>query len=565
MMGNGIIQDEKKVIKNIEECYEMKKPIFIFGHKNPDTDSICSAISYAHLKRELGYSNVHGGRIGEINSETRFVLDYFNQPIPPLFTNIKPQGRDLDYQTCPVIYEDTPLKTVWNFMRKDETAMLPVVREDGTLSGIVSLSDITYAYMELSDETILRKYCTLFSNLVEVLNGEIVEGVYPRDCIFGNVYTDSTLEEGLALSSGDIVITGHNKKLHQLALESGAGCIIVTGMEPLEKLEKQAKKQEVVLVQTPHTFYRTIKLMNQSIPVSAIMKAKDLVYFEEGDYIDEIKEIVQESKYRNFPLLNRNGQVLGMISRRHLIGFNRKQVILVDHNEKGQSISGIEQAQILEVIDHHRVADIHTMSPLYFRAEPVGCTSTIIAKMYKENNITPTREMAGLMLSAILSDTLAFHSPTCTEEDKKIAYELAEIADVDVEEYGLQLITVGSSLEGKAPEEIIQSDLKEFVFGPYKVAVSQINTTDFKTVYRIKESLLRVMENMGEERGYHLVLLMISDITLSGTELLVVGEGRELLDRAFGMGHEEDSLFLPGVLSRKKQVIPKLMGAVDES
>ncbi|NLL71697.1 MAG: putative manganese-dependent inorganic diphosphatase [Epulopiscium sp.] len=541
----------------------MDKPIFIFGHKNPDTDSICAAISYGYLKKQLGYTHAQAVRIGDINSETKYVLDYFNQPIPPLFIDIKPQGKDLDYSSCPMIFENTPLKTVWDYMRKYGKAMFPVVREDGTLSGIVSLSDITYAYMELSDETVLQKYQTRFSNLLEVLDGEIRTGTYEEDWIQGNIYTDSTLQEDLALFKGDILITGHNKKLHKLALESGAGCIIVTGSESVEKLEKEAEKQGIVLVQTPHTFFKTIKLMNQSIPVSAIMKTKDLVCFGVEDYIEEIKEIVQDSKYRNFPILDEEGKVLGIISRRQLIDFNRKQVILVDHNEKGQSIKGIEQAHILEVIDHHRVADIHTMSPLYFRAEPVGCTCTIIAKMYRENNIKPTKEMAGLMLSAILSDTLLFHSPTCTEEDKKIAYELGKIAELDVMKYGVELITVGSSLEGREPEEIIQSDLKEFVFGSYKVAVSQINTTDFQAVFNMKQSLQKVMENMSEERKYDVMILMISDITLNGTELLVIGEARELLQRAFGMKHDEDTLFLPGVLSRKKQVIPKLMGAVD--
>ncbi|NLP46094.1 MAG: putative manganese-dependent inorganic diphosphatase [Epulopiscium sp.] len=541
----------------------MDKPIFIFGHKNPDTDSICAAITYANLKQQIGYKKAKAVRIGDLNAETCFVLDYFNQSEPPLLKDIKPQGKDLDYTRCPKIFENTPLKTVWDFMRRYGKAMFPVVKGDDTLSGIISLSDITYAYMELSDETILRQYQTRFSNLVEVLDGEIVVGVYGADWIQGNIYTDSTLNEDMPLSKGDIVITGHNKKLHKLALESGAGCIIVTGLDSTEKLEKDAEKQNVVLVKTPHTFFKTIKLMNQSIPVSSIMKTKDLIYFEEEDYIEEIKEIVQDSKYRNFPILDKEGRVLGIISRRQLIDFNRKQVILVDHNEKGQSISGIEQAHILEVIDHHRVADIRTMSPLYFRAEPVGCTCTIIAKMYKENNIIPSKKMAGLMLSAILSDTLLFHSPTCTEEDKKIAYELGRIAELDVMKYGLDLITAGSSLEGREPEEIIRCDLKEFIFGSYRVAVSQINTTDFQAVYDMKQSLQAVMEMMSQEKEYDLMILMITDITLDGTELLVVGGAKELLQRAFGMSYEEDTLFLPGVLSRKKQVIPKLMGAVD--
>lgn len=539
----------------------MDKPIFVFGHLNPDTDSICSAIAYAELKRKLGFSNVQAVRLGNINRETAFALNFFGEGPPPLLSDVEPQVADLNFYEPHVVHKDDSIKSVWDLMKKIERHMIPVVDEEDRLNGIVSLKDIAASYMEFSDETAIRNNNTRFSNLIKVLDGEVLEGSYPYEYVEGNIYTDSTLLKDQRLSKGDILIIGNAKDIREKVENVGAGCIIVAGDKDCNQSYETEKGLDCAVVRVPHSFFKTIKLINQSIPVSAIMRKHNLVYFQLDDYVEEIKEIMQSSTHRSFPVVDSEGKVKGILSRRHLIDFNRKHVILVDHNEKGQSIKGLEKATILEIIDHHRVADIHTMSPLYFRAEPVGCTATIVSKMYRENHVEPTPGIAGLMLSAIISDTLLFKSPTCTEEDKKQAEYLAKIAGVDIQKYGMTMIIAGTSVKGKTAEQLYYTDMKKFVFGKYNVAISQISTADFKGLFNLIPDLKAMMHKLCETEKYDLVLLMVTDIILGGTELIAVGSGKELVSRAFGLNIKEDSIFLPGVLSRKKQVVPKLMNA----
>jgi len=540
----------------------MEKKTFVFGHLNPDTDSICSALAYANLKNKLGYKDVIAVRLGEVNRETKYALRYFGVKSPPIIENVEPQVSDLNLYAPNIVHKKDPIKKVWELIKQEGKHTLPVVDKENRLNGLVSITDVAGTYMELSDEMAIKSHKTRFMSLIEVLDGEIVEGNYPYEYVEGNIYTDSTLEEGRKLSKGDIVITGHIKKLQKRAAHTGAGCIIVAEGKVTGKLYKMGEDIDCSIVRVPHSFFKTIKLINQSIPISAIMKNKNLVYFQMDDYIDEVKEIMQGSTYRSFPVVDSDGKVRGMISRRHLVDINRKNVILVDHNEKGQSIKALEKANILEVIDHHRIADIYTMSPLYFRAEPVGCTATIISKMYKENNITPSPDMAGLMLSAILSDTLIFKSPTCTSEDENEAKYLAQIAGVDIKTYGMNLIIAGTSLEGKTAEEVYYTDMKKFVLGEYNVIISQINTADFGSVFNLIGELKEIMYRLCEVEKYNLALLMVTDIILGGTELIAVGTGKELAVKAFGLDAREESIFLPGVLSRKMQVVPKLMNTV---
>lgn len=540
----------------------MDNQIFVFGHLNPDTDSICSAISYANLKKELGNKNVIVARLGDINRETTFALNYFGVECPPILENVEPQVSDLNFYSPIVVHKDDSVKTVWELMKKNKKKMFPVVDKENKLKGIVSITDIATSYMEFSDEMTVKNHRTRFYKLIEALDGEIIEGNYPYEYIEGNIYTDSTLEEEQVLSKGDIVITGHVKKLQKRVAKSGAGCIIVAEGKTSKKLCEAGEEFNCAVVSVPYSFFKTIKLINQSIPVFSIMKKKNLVYFQTDDYVEEIKEIMLSSTYRNFPVVDSKGIVKGIISRRHLIDINRKNVILVDHNEKGQSIKGLEKATILEIIDHHRVADVYTMSPLYFRAEPVGSTATIISKMYKENHLKPNQSIAGIMLSAILSDTLLFKSPTCTKEDKNEAEYLAKIAGVNIESYGMKLIEAGTSLEGKTAEEVYYSDMKKFVFGKYNVVISQINTADFKSIFDLINDIKGTMYKLCEANNYDLALLMVTDIVLGGTELIAIGSGKELAIKAFGIDNKEDSIFLPGVLSRKKQVVPQLMNAI---
>lgn len=541
----------------------MSDNILVFGHKSPDTDSICSAISYAALKTKLGF-NAKPKRLGNISPETKFILDYFKMPLPELLETVKPQAKDLDIYDTPVVSSKEPIKKAWQIMKERTVPVLPVVDEETKLVGIISISDITDAYMELSHDYVLATHNTPFSNLVEVLDSTPVIGGYKAEAVTGRAFMDSSISPEITLSEGDLVICGNNVDLQMKAVQSGAGCVIITGEALVEEAVIEASKETgCVILKTDHTFFRTIKLLNQALPIASIMKTKDLVFFYDTDYVDEIKETLKESKYRHFPILDKEGRVKGTISRRQLIDFKRKQVILMDHNERSQTVNGIDEAHILEVIDHHRIADFQTAGQVYFRSEPVGCTCTIVAKMYRENNITPEPEIAGLLASAIISDTLLFKSPTCTPIDKEMCLYMAGIAGVDVEKYGMEMLIAGTSLEGKTEKDIYFTDQKAFSLGKYKASVAQINTADLKSLYNKKEALLQLMNDLADEKGYDFCMLMMTDILIQGTELLTAGPNKELLTGAFGISVDEDSIFLPGVVSRKKQIIPQLMNAAN--
>ncbi|MCT4612813.1 MAG: putative manganese-dependent inorganic diphosphatase [Clostridia bacterium] len=538
----------------------MNRDIFVFGHQSPDTDSICSAIAYANLKREIGYKFAKAARLGEINKETEFVLNRFSVEKPILLKDAKPQISDLMYYNNPVITKGMPIKKAWESIKSTSRPMMPVIDENEKFEGVIAISDITKAYIELSDDDTLARFNTSFENLLSVLEGKIISGGYKYETITGKIYTDSTLKEGMKLTDADIVVTGHEPNLQNLAIKLGAGCIIVTANDYEETVcHLENEVVSAAIIKVPYKFFKTIKLINQSIPVEAVMKTENLITFTDDDYIEEAKEIVQNVKFRHFPVVDENGNIKGTISRRHFIDFNKKRVILVDHNEKGQSISGLDEATIMEVIDHHRIADINTTNPLFFRAEPVGCTSTIVYKMYKESGVIPSKEMAGLMLSAILSDTLIFKSPTCTDIDKNIALELADIVGVNHEEYGKELLIAGTSLEGRSIEDLYTGDMKEFKVGHNKVLISQLNTADLNGVLENKkEEIIDIMTKVAETKGCDAAVLMVTDIIEEGTVLLFAGEKAKLFSTPFEMKMEDQSEFLKGVLSRKKQIAPKI-------
>ncbi len=539
----------------------MKKKIYVFGHINPDTDSICSAIAYAHLKKELGTENIKAVRLGKVNKETQFALNYFGVKAPPLIENIKPQVSDMNYYAVPPVYTDDSVKRAWDVMTTNNRQMIPILHEDHKLAGVISISDIAKTYIGLTDATVLKKHKTPFINIPAVLEGKVIFGNYPDSCIQGDVYTTASIGDDTVLNATDIIITGANQSQIQTAFSSGAGCLIITDQNLSSLNISIPSSASCAVICTPHSFFKTIKMISQSIPVKNILINQNIIYFETDDSLDEVKEVMLDSPHRHFPILDEEGQVRGIISKRHLIDIQKKQVILVDHNEKDQSISGIEQAEILEIIDHHRIANIDTGVPVFLRAEPVGCTSTIVGKMYELNHITPPDKIAGLMLSAILSDTLIFKSPTCTPDDIRIAKKLAKIAKVNINEYGSDLIGAGTSLEGISAQDLIYVDRKHFTIGKYNVSVSQVNTGDFKSLFSIKDAILDEMKTLESREHLDLSLLMVTDIILGGTELLVAGKERWLAEYAFGLDKTDESIFLPNVYSRKQQIIPKLMTA----
>ncbi|MCL2593406.1 MAG: putative manganese-dependent inorganic diphosphatase, partial [Defluviitaleaceae bacterium] len=496
----------------------MEKKIYVFGHRNPDTDSICSAIAYAELKRQLGQAGATAYRLGDINDETRFVLDYFDVQIPEILSDVGPTLNDLDIYKPQAISLDASIKEAWDqFKVTQKSRILSVVDKDDKYSGILSVSDLTDFFMENIDEDTVRQHTILFKNIIKVLDVTNIQGKYKYEKVEGKIYLTSRLKD-VSLSDKDIVITGDEQLALKIAEEGKCGCLIITnGILPANIVSNCC----VVSVET--SLFKTINLINQSVSVGSLARRENIVAFALDSHVDDVIGIVQSSTYRNFPVMNANGEFAGLISRRHLIEYSKKNVILVDHNERSQSAEGIEQAEILEIIDHHRVADVQTDTPLFIRAEPLGSTATIVYKMFMETQAAITRKIAGMLISAILSDTLMFNSPTTTEDDKIAAKRLATIAEVDIDDFGRKMFSVSMSLKGSHPREILSVDRKRFAFGKNVVFISQVNTLDFKSIVEMGDELEKAMDEFVAESNCDLYILMITDVVECGTQLLVSG------------------------------------------
>lgn len=537
----------------------MESQLFIFGHRNPDTDSICSSIAYAQLKRELGFSGANAYKLDELNQETQFLLDYFGVPSPPLLHDVKLQLKDLNLYKPLSIFENEPLKKAWDALNESKgSRIIPILDASNEVKGLIGVGDLMKIFMEVSDEEVVKRHEILYDNLISILNGKQIFGKYNYEKLDGALYIGTNYLDAAKICDKDIIITGKIDSAWKIAYELNCGCLILTnGIKPIGL---DSAKCAVVTVE--HTMFKTVSLVNQAISIRSVMQNDNIITFSEDGNIDDIIEIMKTSSHRNFPVVNSDGVLVGILSRRHLIEYNAKKVILVDHNERSQSVEGLEQAEIVEIIDHHRVADIQTNSPLYIRSEPVGCTATIIFKMYNENNVAVKKEIAGLLLGAILSDTLMFNSPTCTNEDRKSAAKLAEIAQVNVEEFGRKMFLVSTSVDKYTPEQILSIDRKRFLFGKNIAYISQINTIDFEGISHRQDEMFAAMEKFYKESGCDLVMLMVTDIVAEGSEIMAVGRGKTLLHQAFGMKAEQRSVFIDGVVSRKKQVVPKLTQAV---
>lgn len=533
----------------------MKEVTLVFGHKTPDTDSICSAIAYAELKEKCGEKNIKPMRLGKINKETTFALDYFGRKSPDFLKNVKPQLDDLEIDSPEFIYMDEPIKKAMEIMDKKSYSNIPVLNRKKQLKGIVYFSDIARNYFEISDEELFLRYKTGFANLVEVLDAKVVYGNYPFENINGRIYTYSTLAKNIELNSGDIVIKPNTEDIEKVIKESKAGCIIIPEHCGDGIVIKGDYNCAVLTVEL--SFFRIIKLITQSIAISNIVEKEDYKYFKTNDYIDGVKSVMKNSDQHFFPVVNSKHELEGIVTERDLINYSRKKVILVDHNEIGQSVDGIEKAKILEIIDHHRIAEIHTVEPIYFRSEPVGCTSTIIYKMYKEKNIFPEKNVAGIMLSAIISDTLLFKSPTTTKEDISAARELANISGVDINEYGLKLLYAGADIENKDIDELVENDIKEFIFDDKKIMVSQFITTSIEPFVEISSKIESFLEKYCEQNEIYAILFAVTDIIKEGSYIFTGGTGKKELYQVFNC-EDANSRFIKGMLSRKKQIIPEI-------
>lgn len=553
---------------------ELKRKTLVIGHRNPDTDSICSAVCYANLKRAVTGEEYIPARAGHVNGETRFVLDYFGMEEPALVEDVRTQVRDIEIRKTKGVADNISLKRAWNIMQENNVVTIPAVREDGTLEGLITVGDITKTYMNIYDSSILSKANTQYSNIIETLEADLVIGTADAYFSQGKVLIAAANPDLMEfyIEPHDLVILGNRYESQLCAIEMGADCIIVCeGAGVSMTIKKIAQERGCTIIATTYDTYTAARLINQSMPISYFMTREHLITFESDDYIDEIRDVMANKRHRDFPILDKDGRYLGMISRRNLLGAKGKRVVLVDHNEKNQAVAGIENAEIMEIIDHHRLGTIQTMSPVFFRNQPLGCTATIIYQMYQEAGVKVEPKIAGLLCSAIVSDTLLFRSPTCTPMDEMAARALAGIAGIEIEKYAMEMFGAGSNLKGKSDEEIFYQDFKRFTSGKIAIGVGQITSLNGDELESIRPRVIHYMENARQENSLNLVFFMLTNILTESTDLICEGNGAlQLAEKAFHTEPDESGeqteplVRLPGVVSRKKQLIPALMLAEQE-
>ena len=544
-----------------------KEKIYVIGHKNPDTDSICSAIAYADLRQKVTGQVHEAKRAGHVNDETAYVLERFGVEAPKLLTDVRLQVRDLDIHEMPGLKPNASIRDTWERMRQEQAKTLPIVKDD-ELVGVVSTGDIAKSYMDVYDSEILSKARTQYRNIIKTLDGTMITGNEHGYFIKGKVAIGASspnlMEE--IIEKDDLVILGDREEAQACAVNIDASCMVICKNAVVsQELIQKAKEQSIVIIQTPYDTFTTARLINQSIPVKFYMTSGPLTMFRMNDYVDDIKDIMAKKRFRDFPILDRHGRFKGFISRRRFLGASKKKVILVDHNERSQAVDGIEEAEIIEIIDHHRLGDIETVSPITFRNQPVGCTATIINQMYEENEIEVPREIAGLLCGAIISDTLLFRSPTCTPLDEKTAKKLAKIADIDLEQMAQEMFNAGSNLKGKSAEDICFQDFKQFTVNDTIFGVGQITSMSKEELAAIRDMMTEHLPKVLEAHNLNMIYFMLTDILAESTELLCVGTGaRGIALSAFDLPDNAKSLMLKGVVSRKKQLIPVLVETMQQ-
>ena len=545
------------------------KKVWVVGHKNPDTDSICAAISYAYLKNQSGDKKTYvAKRAGAVNEETRYVLERFGVEEPPLVTYAGAQIKDINIRKTAGVSNQISLKRAWELMKKLEVVTLPVTNQFGKLEGVIVTKDIATSYMDVLDNCVLSKARTQYKTIAETIDGEVYAGNEHAHFVRGKVVIATSNPEYMAdyIEDDDLVILGDREEAQMQAIRSNASCIIIGGgLEVAEEVKKLAEKRDCVIITTPFDTFSVARLINQSMPIKQYMTRRELVTFDIDDYVDDVKDVMSRVRHRDFPVLGSNGNYVGMISRRNLMNMQKKQIILVDHNEKSQAVDGIGEAEILEIIDHHRLGSLETVSPVYFRNQPLGCTSTIIYQMYQEQRVEIPKEIAGLLLSAIISDTLMFRSPTCTPLDKSVAKRLAEIADVDIEDHAKKMFRAGSDFKNKTNEEIFYQDFKIFHTEDCDFGVAQISAMSGEELEQIGEQLRPFLPQVLGEKRLNMVYVMLTDILEESSKIIFAGEDAgKILAHAFKKQEDADGILLDGIISRKKQMIPTLMNEMSE-
>ena len=543
--------------------------VVVIGHRNPDTDSICSAIAYAELKNRTSTLVCEPRRAGKMNQETEFVLKKFGVTPPRMCTDVNPKIRDVDYREMPGIPGSTSLRRAWKIMRDQQIDTLSITSADNELEGIITVKDLATANMDVFDTAVLAKSRTSYKNILETLNGTMVVGNADAVCTTGHIKIGTATPEMLesSVEKGDIVILSNRYESQLCAIEKEASLLIIcNGAKVGRTIQRIADETGVAIMTTPVDTYAAGKLISQCAPISYYMTRDDILKFTLVTPVADVLRVMAKVRHRYFPILDEDGKYCGMVSRRNVIALRKRRIILVDHNEATQAVEGFDQAEILEIIDHHRIGSLETSGPVYFRNQPVGCTATIITQMYDENGVDIPPQIAGLLLAAILSDTLAFRSPTCTPVDENTAKRLAKIAGVDIEEFSTEMFEAGEKLDGKTPEEVFLQDFKVFMCGDIRFGVAQGSYMTRKNLLAAEALLQPYLEEARNKQNVEDIYMLLTDVPKE--ESVVISDGRyasEVLSDGFETQPAEDGSFtLPGVVSRKKQFIPALMTAYQE-
>ena len=546
----------------------MSDLVYVSGHRNPDTDSICSAIAYSYLLNATNKYNAIPVRLGEINRETEYVLKRFGVEHPVLLKTVKQKVEDLNYDKVTVFSKDLTLKTAWFLLKQQNLKSAPILDEHGQLLGLLSTSNIIEGYMDQWDSEVLKKAKTPVENVIDTLEANVIYLNNALKVIEGDIHIAamSGSEAKKRIHENDVVIVGGDRSddLEELISVKPSLIVLTGSLTADENVVKKCEEQGISIISTPFNTYQTSQQIVQAIPVEYVMIKGDIKTFSTDDTLDYMKEVMSETRYRGYPVIDLNNRCVGSISRFALLKGLRKKVILVDHNERGQSIPGIEEADILEIVDHHRVADIQTVGPLLFRGEPLGSTATIVTKMFDELDVEMPSHIAGLLLGAVVSDTLLFKSPTCTPVDTKIAKKLAKIAGVDIQEFAMEMFKAGTSLVGKTVDEIFNQDFKKFSFDNLQVGVAQVNSMDIEGFLPYKKDMLDYMNKFAEDNNLEFTLLLLTDIINANSEIFVGGPRPELVEKAFNVQLTDRQGTLEGVISRKKQVVPAITAIMSE-
>ncbi len=542
--------------------------VWVIGHRNPDTDSICAAITYANLKNQIEPGNFIPKKAGSLSEETKYVLERFGVEEPETVLNVGTQLKDIDFRRTDGVSSHISLKKAWELMKTEDVVTLPIVGVNNRLEGLIVNGDIAYSYMDIYDNQIMSRARTQYRNIIETINGHLLTGNEHAYFVKGRVVIASgACSIRKEIAEDDLVILGDVKERQLVALEQNPSCMIVSGVRTVDQeVIDRAAAIECILIATEYDTFTVARMVHQSIPIKAFMSKEKLVAFDIDDYIDDVQEVVSKIRHRDFPVLDQERHYIGMFSRRNLLNTKKKKVILVDHNEKSQAVEGIDEAEILEIIDHHRIGSLETIQPIFFRNQPLGCSSTIIYQMYQEKGVEVTPKIAGLLLSAILSDTLMFKSPTCTAVDVRVGKELAEIAEVDYKELAMSMFEAGSNFKDRTIEEIFYQDFKTFAAESMTFGVSQVSAVSENQLKKIRDELQDYLNQVMVDKNLDMVFVMLTNILDQRSEVIFAGQKAENVMRmAFPGKEEREGLYgLAGVVSRKKQMIPKIIEGIQQ-